>query len=80
MNRRALLKTAGWLTLGYPLQRLAAIEVAPQFSADPFSAGVASGDPTPSSVVLWTRLTPNPDNAGDLGARGCVGGMANRLR
>lgn len=25
--------------------------------ADPFSLGVASGDPTPDSVVLWTRLT-----------------------
>ena len=24
--------------------------------ADPFNLGVASGDPTPDSVVLWTRL------------------------
>ena len=24
--------------------------------ADPFTLGVASGDPTPDSVVLWTRL------------------------
>ncbi|MFN3164111.1 MAG: alkaline phosphatase D family protein [Pseudohongiellaceae bacterium] len=24
--------------------------------ADPFSLGVASGDPTPDSIVLWTRL------------------------
>ena len=30
---------------------------APSFTgADPFSLGVASGDPDPSSVVLWTRL------------------------
>lgn len=30
-------------------------------SADPFTLGVASGDPWPDSVVLWTRLVPNPD-------------------
>lgn len=26
----------------------------------PFSLGVASGDPLPNSVVLWTRLAPEP--------------------
>lgn len=30
------------------------------FSADPFALGVASGDPDPTSVVLWTRLAPRP--------------------
>ena len=29
---------------------------APSFAADPFSLGVASGDPEHNSVVLWTRL------------------------
>ncbi|HLQ78985.1 MAG TPA: alkaline phosphatase D family protein [Terriglobia bacterium] len=61
MNRRTLLKTAGWLTLGYPIGRLAAVQSAPRFSADPFVAGVASGDPTRNSVVLWTRLIPDPN-------------------
>ncbi|WP_435101492.1 alkaline phosphatase D family protein [Halarchaeum sp. P4] len=28
--------------------------------ADPFTLGVASGDPLPDSVVLWTRLAPEP--------------------
>ncbi|PPK93737.1 alkaline phosphatase D [Kineococcus xinjiangensis] len=28
---------------------------------DPFTLGVASGDPTPDGVVLWTRLAPQPD-------------------
>jgi alkaline phosphatase D len=28
--------------------------------ADPFTLGVASGYPTPASVVLWTRLAPEP--------------------
>lgn len=27
---------------------------------DPFTLGVASGDPTPTSVVIWTRLAPRP--------------------
>lgn len=29
-------------------------------SADPFTLGVASGEPDAGSVVLWTRLAPNP--------------------
>jgi alkaline phosphatase D len=28
--------------------------------ADPFPLGVASGEPMPTSVVLWTRLAPQP--------------------
>lgn len=28
--------------------------------ADPFTLGVASGDPLPDSVILWTRLAPDP--------------------
>lgn len=28
--------------------------------ADPFTLGVASGDPLPESVILWTRLAPDP--------------------
>lgn len=27
---------------------------------DPFTLGVASGDPLPGSVLLWTRLAPSP--------------------
>lgn len=30
------------------------------FAADPFSLGVASGDPDATGVVLWTRLAPKP--------------------
>ncbi|GAA5187300.1 alkaline phosphatase D family protein [Rugosimonospora acidiphila] len=33
----------------------------------PFTLGVASGDPDSSSVVLWTRLAPNPTNADGQG-------------
>jgi alkaline phosphatase D len=33
---------------------------APAFQKNPFSLGVASGDPDHQSVVLWTRLAPDP--------------------
>jgi alkaline phosphatase D len=32
----------------------------PRFSDYPFSLGVASGDPRPHGVILWTRLAPDP--------------------
>jgi alkaline phosphatase D len=31
-----------------------------RFSSTPFTLGIASGYPTPDSVVLWTRLAPSP--------------------
>src|SRR5207244_12158695 len=31
-----------------------------KFERDPFTLGVASGDPLPDGVVLWTRLAPDP--------------------
>jgi alkaline phosphatase D len=36
------------------------------FAGDPFSLGVASGDPLSDSVVLWTRLAPDPLNGGGM--------------
>ena len=33
---------------------------ATRFDAYPFALGVASGDPLPDGVVLWTRLAPDP--------------------
>ena len=32
----------------------------PRFDRTPFALGVASGDPTPDGVVLWTRLATEP--------------------
>lgn len=32
-----------------------------RFIDDPFTLGIASGDPLPHGVVLWTRLAPLPD-------------------
>ena len=35
--------------------------------ADPFTLGVASGDPLPDGVVLWTRLATDPTHDDGLG-------------
>ena len=35
----------------------------------PFTLGVASGDPEPTAIVLWTRLAPKPFDGGH-GMRG----------
>ena len=59
---RRLFLAAGAALAGLP--RLAATATAAdrqvKFSADPFTLGVASGDPDASSVILWTRLAPKP--------------------
>ncbi|MEU7134022.1 alkaline phosphatase D family protein [Streptomyces sp. NPDC046261] len=42
-------------------------------AANPFTLGVASGDPLPDSVVLWTRLAPRPyEPGGGLPGDGAV--------
>ncbi|MCX6952070.1 MAG: alkaline phosphatase D family protein [Verrucomicrobia bacterium] len=41
-----------------------AVATAPKFSAYPFALGIASGDPLPDGVVLWTRLAPKPLEVG----------------
>jgi alkaline phosphatase D len=34
------------------------------FSTDPFTLGIASGDPAPDGFVIWTRLAPKPFEIG----------------
>jgi alkaline phosphatase D len=36
---------------------------------DPFTLGVASGDPAPDGFVLWTRLAPDPLHGGGMPGR-----------
>ena len=48
---------AAWLSSS---RILGAMAGTPKLAAYPFSLGVASGDPAPDSVVLWTRLAPRP--------------------
>ncbi|MDL4774925.1 MULTISPECIES: alkaline phosphatase D family protein [Thermomonosporaceae] len=43
--------------------------------SDPFTLGVASGDPRPDGFVLWTRLAPrplDPDGHGGMPRRPCT--------
>ncbi len=68
LSRRELLKIVGMLgaaAIAPPLagRRLLA---KPIFEAYPFSLGVASGDPLPDGVVLWTRLAPKPLEGGGM--------------
>jgi alkaline phosphatase D len=37
-----------------------------RFERDPFTLGVASGDPLSDGVVLWTRLAPDPLGGGGI--------------
>lgn len=38
----------------------------PGLTTDPFTLGVASGDPDTTSVILWTRLAPDPLQGGGM--------------
>lgn len=46
------------------------ILVRPRFAVNPFTLGIASGDPMPDGVVLWTRLAPDPQNGGGMPREG----------
>jgi alkaline phosphatase D len=65
IDRRAFLvgSAAGALTLG--VGRWAGPAAAQQLP-DPFTLGVASGDPLADRVILWTRLAPDPLNGGGM--------------
>ena len=41
----------------------------PRFATNPFTLGVASGEPSSDDVVLWTRLAPDPLGDGGMPAR-----------
>ncbi|MCM3670948.1 alkaline phosphatase [Mesobacillus maritimus] len=74
MDRRGFLEATGkiaGLSLGLTIaQSLGgfSVDAAPSFSNYPFTLGVASGDPLSDSVVLWTRLAPDPLNGGGMPA------------
>lgn len=59
--------TAGATTTTTTQPAVAPAEAPPlDVSADPFTLGVASGDPSVGGVVLWTRLAPDPLNGGGM--------------
>lgn len=60
--RRSFIAGSASLVLASLLAHRAAGAVvsAPKFPSYPFTLGIASGDPTPDGMVLWTRLAPRP--------------------
>ncbi|HCT77042.1 MAG TPA: metallophosphatase [Micromonosporaceae bacterium] len=71
ISRRDLLRAAtaaGGFAAAWPLMRdlgpdaahAAAAAIGASWDASPFTLGVGSGDSLPNSVVLWTRLAPDP--------------------
>src|SRR3954468_3358518 len=44
----------------------------PSFAGYPFTLGIASGWPSPTGVVLWTRLAPDPLHGGGMGLHAVV--------
>src|SRR5262245_45426022 len=68
LTRRDLLKIAWWVGASAVVQPFASTRVSSQviFKDYPFTLGVASGDPLPDGVVLWTRLAPEPLNGGGM--------------
>lgn len=67
VKRRRFLSGIGVLTgLAIASQWPTRVVARPRLSGYPFSLGVASGDPLPDGVVLWTRLAPDPLNGGGM--------------
>jgi alkaline phosphatase D len=60
MFRREFLELARCATLAATVPTAWRVTWRPRFVDDPFTLGVASGDPTPDGVMLWTRLAPQP--------------------
>lgn len=76
LTRRRLLGAAGatgaWLAWAAAGNSAHAVWAKPRFTVNPFTLGVASGEPTPDGMVLWTRLAPDPlaaDGAGGMPAQ-----------
>ena len=68
LSRRELLKLACMLGAGAvaPAAPARGGQTTTIFRDYPFSLGVASGDPLPDGVVLWTRLAPRPLEGGGM--------------
>ncbi len=62
IDRRRFLAFTGALagTALYAQLKGDAVRAAPPLQAYPFRLGVASGDPAPTELSLWTRLAPEP--------------------
>lgn len=68
-RRRFLRATWGGVSASLALALMpgSSARAAPRLGKNPFTLGVASGDPTPDGIVLWTRLAPEPAVLDSLG-------------
>jgi alkaline phosphatase D len=69
MDRRAFLAASARIAALSALAPLAACAPTPgplKLDRDPFTLGVASGDPLADAVVLWTRLAADPLKGGGM--------------
>ena len=82
LSRRGFLRAAGGSAIAIAAPALigCATTPAPRWRDDPFSLGVASGEPGPDGFVLWTRLAPDPLSPDPDMAGGMVGGAGRRRR
>lgn len=60
MRRRGFLQNSALAAFSLWIEPGRAVRSRPRFATGPFTLGVASGDPTEQSVVLWTRLATRP--------------------
>jgi alkaline phosphatase D len=67
ISRRTLLRTGGAAAVVLYGSAIPSAGAGPRFASNPFTLGVASGEPTSDGIVLWTRLAPDPLNGGGLG-------------
>ncbi|GAA2806082.1 alkaline phosphatase D family protein [Streptomyces showdoensis] len=67
-SRRTVVKAAAVSAVVTPALVAAASPALADPAAPAFLHGVASGDPLPDGVLLWTRVTPTPDAAPGSGA------------
>jgi alkaline phosphatase D len=70
LSRRGLLRGISATAAIAALQPVTSSRVwaDPIFRTYPFSLGIASGDPLPDGVVIWTRLAPEPHEGGGMPA------------
>lgn len=68
VSRRSFLAATSSLAAAslWSTRALGAVKRFPKLADHPFQLGVASGDPAPGGVVLWTRLAPKPLAGGGM--------------
>ncbi|MCA9768801.1 MAG: PhoD-like phosphatase N-terminal domain-containing protein, partial [Gemmatimonadetes bacterium] len=75
MLRRDFLEFVRTASLAATVPNAWRVSFRPRLLDDPFTLGVASGDPRMDRVMLWTRLAPRP-----LDPDGGMGGVRTGVR